>query len=361
MRLNIGDKVRFLNEAIEGIVTRILSNERVEITTTEGFTQTAAEQHLVKVEFTMEEKVVEPEEQSGKQETAGVSSREKNPDAKAIYRPPFIPSLKNDETIYAAFVLKDERIPLTSDIEFTLINNCSYSIVYSLSKKKSDLRSGVAAGLLKSRTEQFIGTFSQDELHTFDGFTIEFLFFEENDFVPRPPAEKHISITSSDFIAEEYWETLKGRDERILLMPLHMIHAEKEVSVKKLLDRYQKKEEEDKARSELFSKGSKNKMKPRKFVLLSKEKVVDLHIEELVKDHASMSNAQIISYQLNFFHFEMDQAILNKLNKIIFIHGVGQGVLKSAIKEELKKFPNIRYREASSEKFGYGATEVEFI
>ena len=57
----------------------------------------------------------------------------------------------------------------------------------------------------------------------------------------------------------------------------------------------------------------------------------------------------------------MDQALVNRLHKITFIHGVGNGVLRSSIREELKRFPNIKYAEAPQEKFGYGGTEVEFL
>ena len=40
MKLQAGDKVRFLNEAIEGVVTKILNNDRVEVTDEYGFTHT---------------------------------------------------------------------------------------------------------------------------------------------------------------------------------------------------------------------------------------------------------------------------------------------------------------------------------
>ena len=63
----------------------------------------------------------------------------------------------------------------------------------------------------------------------------------------------------------------------------------------------------------------------------------------------------------DYFLYEMDQALLNKFHKITFIHGVGNGVLRSSIREELKRFPNIRFAEAPQEKFGYGGTEVEFL
>src|SRR5436190_15079615 len=105
-----------------------------------------------------------------------------------------------------------------------------------------------------------------------------------------------------------------------------------------------------------LSKGREKSSKPSgKYFVSGKEKVVDLHIEELLKDHSEMSNGQIISYQLNYFLFEMDKAIINRLRKITFIHGVGEGILKSAIREELKKFPQIKYTDAPIEKFGYGA------
>jgi hypothetical protein len=361
MRLHVGDKVRFLNEAIEGTVSKILSNDRVEIITSEGFSQVASEHQLVKVEFTMEEKEVEDAKYEQPEVVVKKKRSDDIPSPVVPERLPIIPSLDSDETIYVAIVLEHERSPLTSDIEMTLVNNSGYSIVFSLSKKKDDIRSGAAAGILKSKAEQFIGTFSQDELHKFDGFFLEVLFFSDKDYIPKPPFEKHLIFSSSDFVNHEYWEILKGREDQVLLMPVYTINQERDVNVKKLLERYQRKDEEDKARAETYSKSSKGKLRPQKFVLLTKEKVVDLHIEELVKDFSDMSNAQIISYQLNFFLYEMDQAVLNKLNKITFIHGVGQGVLKSAIKEQLKKYPNIRYREAPAEKFGYGATEVEFI
>ena len=127
----------------------------------------------------------------------------------------------------------------------------------------------------------------------------------------------------------------------------------------KLIEKY-KKENEEAEKKRTLSNQSQGKRKGDKFIVLNKEKVVDLHIDALLKDYSEMSNAQIIVYQLNQFLYEMDQALLNHFQKVTFIHGVGEGVLRSAIREELKKFPNIKYNDAPSEKFGHGATEVIF-
>jgi hypothetical protein len=43
---------------------------------------------------------------------------------------------------------------------------------------------------------------------------------------------------------------------------------------------------------------------------------------------------------------------------VTFIHGVGNGVLKNAIIEELKNYENTSNRMASIMKFGVGAIDV---
>ena len=57
MKFLPGEKVRFLNEAIEGVVSKLLNNDRVEVTDEFGFTHTAPAKYLVRIEFQMEERM----------------------------------------------------------------------------------------------------------------------------------------------------------------------------------------------------------------------------------------------------------------------------------------------------------------
>ena len=352
MKLFPGEKVRFLNEAIEGVVTRILNNDRVEVTDEFGFTHTAPEKYLVRVEQHMDEKL-HAAGNPGEAE-AETTSKRSSPKTQTI-----IASLDHDDTIYAAVILQNSDEPLSSNIELKLVNNSAIGIAYTVCRKDEELRIGVTAGVLKPKNETNIGVFSQDELHSFNGFAFQFLFFGENIFKPRPFAEKSLKFSSSDFIDSENWDVIRHRDQKTLLMPLHVLGRESDVDVKKLIDRYEIQKSESLKKKDLDAANQKKK-KQEKFLILNKEKVVDLHIEEILKDHADMSNSQIISYQLKKFQYEMDQAIINHYYKITFIHGVGEGILKSAIKEELKKYPDIKFGEAPYEKFGHGATEVIF-
>ncbi len=88
---------------------------------------------------------------------------------------------------------------------------------------------------------------------------------------------------------------------------------------------------------------------------------VDLHIEKLLpnEDPRTMSNSEILRQQMTVFQDNLDRAIAANMHEIIFIHGTGNGVLKKEIQKVLSKNPNIRFFEdARKEKFGYGATRV---
>lgn len=86
----------------------------------------------------------------------------------------------------------------------------------------------------------------------------------------------------------------------------------------------------------------------------------DLHIEKLVKSYKSMSNFDILNLQMETAKRHIEFAIRNRIPKIVFIHGVGEGVLKSDLDFLLGRYDNIVYQDANYQKYGLGATEVYF-
>jgi DNA-nicking Smr family endonuclease len=86
---------------------------------------------------------------------------------------------------------------------------------------------------------------------------------------------------------------------------------------------------------------------------------VDLHIENLLDTHRGMSNGEIIMVQLNVFEKSLRRAMSKRFRKIVFIHGVGQGVLRSEIRRLLADcYPNTEFYDADYLKYGVGGTEV---
>jgi dsDNA-specific endonuclease/ATPase MutS2 len=86
----------------------------------------------------------------------------------------------------------------------------------------------------------------------------------------------------------------------------------------------------------------------------------DLHIEKLVKNFRGMSNYEILTLQMETAKRHIDFAIKNRIPKLVFIHGVGEGVLKSELDFMLNRYEQISFQDANYQKYGLGATEVYF-
>lgn len=86
---------------------------------------------------------------------------------------------------------------------------------------------------------------------------------------------------------------------------------------------------------------------------------VDLHIGALLDNTTGMDNGAMLRYQLEVFRRTM-QDYKNCLGqKIIFIHGKGEGVLRKSIIDELRlRYPHCEWQDASFQQYGFGATEV---
>ena len=86
----------------------------------------------------------------------------------------------------------------------------------------------------------------------------------------------------------------------------------------------------------------------------------DLHIGELVDTTAGMSNADMLNLQLDKFREVMNANIKRAGAKIVFIHGKGEGVLRKALLDELRrKYPRCEAQDASFREYGFGATLVK--
>ena len=86
---------------------------------------------------------------------------------------------------------------------------------------------------------------------------------------------------------------------------------------------------------------------------------VDLHIHELVDDQRGLADGAKLAIQMAHFDRMMDIAKREKLRRIVFIHGVGQGVLRHQILTALDQHhPDCNYREGDPRRYGSGATEV---
>jgi len=84
---------------------------------------------------------------------------------------------------------------------------------------------------------------------------------------------------------------------------------------------------------------------------------VDLHINQLVKSSKGMNKHDILTLQLDTAKGQLEFAIRKRIQKVVFIHGVGEGVLKLELEYLFGRYP-VKFYDADYKKYGLGATEV---
>ncbi len=85
---------------------------------------------------------------------------------------------------------------------------------------------------------------------------------------------------------------------------------------------------------------------------------VDLHIHQLTNNNKRMSNHEMLTLQLDTAKRQLEFAIRNRIQKVVFIHGVGQGVLRAELEYLFGRYDNLKYYDADYQKYGVGAMEV---
>lgn len=87
--------------------------------------------------------------------------------------------------------------------------------------------------------------------------------------------------------------------------------------------------------------------------------VVDLHADAILDSVAGMQPGDILEYQMKVFRETIQKYAAKKGQKIVFIHGKGEGVLRRSIISELTyKHKTYQWQDASFQEYGYGATQV---
>ena len=98
------------------------------------------------------------------------------------------------------------------------------------------------------------------------------------------------------------------------------------------------------------------KLKPKERSTAKME--VDLHIHQLTKSSKGMSNYDMLQLQLDAAKYKLEFAIKNRIQKVVFIHGVGAGVLKLELEYLFGRYDRIKFYDANYQRYGLGATEV---
>jgi len=355
MKFKVGDKVKFLNESGGGAVSKIISPSMVNVAIEDGFEIPILTSDILKIE--LEAPIDSPKHMFREDFHVNIETTPEpiyesdernillsNNSAKGILA----------EGIYFAFVPHDQKWLITGMLDVYLVNHTNYDILYSLFLESSEQGfTGMDYGSVNPSSMVLLESLDREDVEKWEKGIIQVLFHKDKNRSVLSPGNSNFKIKGTRFYKEgNYKESaiLDGKAIIVSLLPLSAQTAlfQSDVPVKDETPE-QIVTEAKEIKPELII--DKHRTSPR-------EAVVDLHIYELVEDHKGLESNEIIRVQVNYYTQCLESAIANHFSKVTFIHGVGTGVLKTAIKEILKDYPSIEYRDASMQQFGYGATEV---
>lgn len=337
MKFAVGDMVSFLDEKLTGVVTRIINPKTCRVQTSEGMEADVPANKLV----LMQKHVSSEAPADNDFVQAAVAD---NAEALA----PGVMNALADEALHLVALPAENMQTLTGPVNFYLVNKTPYSLFFSFSVKTKLSTSGIASGKISAHSLFFLLTKPRADITEWENFKVQAIFFNTGAYVPVHPLNREASILLPDLTSQNYMKSVQ----------LFSVGKQHEIDLKNLQSRLIK---DNAVTTKVSPKIAPAKKEHHLPGVLYNDAVIDLHIQQLAVHYTGLSNAEMLEVQLKKFRQEMEHAIRNHYHRIIFIHGVGSGVLKAEIIRELKIYPGIKYRDAAAEKFGYGATEVILI
>ena len=325
MKLRIGDKVRFLNEVGEGIITRFKDKETVFVEM-DGFEIPYLSKHLVPIHT---ELILNPEVENMEMELETILS----------------------DSIY--FIIEpDHDMPaLVSDYKFYLFNSSSYNMSFSYSVKDDAYFQTLKHGEIGSYQKILLKQVKKNFFKEFAYHKIECLFYKNMHYKSQMPLAEILYI--NDKIMAQ--ATLIQHNE--FKYPVYAFILKDNFLDKEVIEKTFTMEDLTRLKAiKEFKQPQKTSIAKQKIKDLTKE--IDLHIEELLDSYSTLTNTEILSVQLERFEKEIQYCLSNGIKKLIVIHGVGNGKLKQEIISILKTIEDITYYDASYKNYGFGATEI---
>ena len=333
MNIRIGDIVRFISEKLEGKVTGVVDAKTVNVYCEEyGFEIPASVNDLVVIHSDFK---ADPERTTAPRPSEG---------QKAV-------RMQSADTLYLAFVPSNYNNLPDSHFDLYVVNDTQQTALYSVVFSYGERHSGIAAGNCNPDTASPVGTYSLKEIDAIKSFQVQALFYQKGNCVPRPVIDTCVKVAPATLCKGGAYQHVRWFASPALMRALDKESVEKEelvdIDPEQLLQA--KKEKTD---------SQKPEHRPARRVVENVVEV-DLHINSLLDSTAGMENKDMLEYQLDVFHKTMEEYKLRKGQKIVFIHGKGEGVLRQRILWELQtKYKRCNHQDASFKQYGYGATLV---
>jgi hypothetical protein len=354
-----GDNVRFLNAVGGGIVTRVDEIKKmVFVEDADGFEIPVLERECVVIAAINEKTNFPIKDFKTPASKPEVQLSPSSQRAELVVKSEPIIETPEGETLKAllAFFPIDIKQLQTTAYECYLVNDSNYYLNYNIINGENGVWKSVANGLIEPNTQELLAEISKEELSAWERLRVQLLPFKKGkSYIPQALVDANLKINAVKFYKLHSFTTNDYFDEPAMLIDI-VSEKEKEVENQKMAEI-----SPEEIRQAMFQKEETTGGRPRIVNRPSVSEIieVDLHINELLDTTAGLSNAAMLQCQLDRFHEVLEENKNRKGQKIVFIHGKGEGVLRKEIEKLLKtRYKTYYFQDASFREYGFGATMV---
>ncbi|MDD4967937.1 MAG: DUF2027 domain-containing protein [Paludibacter sp.] len=354
-----GDTVRFLNAVGGGVVIRVdEAKKMVFVEDADGFEMPVLERECVLIQAINKETNFPIKDFKSK--TATIPAPEVSKAAET-YKPepvkaePIVETPEGDNLIaLLAFFPMDIKQMQTTSYECYLVNDSNYYLYYNVVNGENDVFQSVANGIIEPNTQELLTEITKEQLSAWERLRVQLLPFKQGkSYNPQAVIDARLKINAVKFYKLHSFTTNDYFDEPAMLIDI-TAEKEKEEENKKMAD-----VSPEEIKQAMFQKEEPGRPRLVKRKETAEVIEVDLHINELVDSTAGMSNGDMLQLQLDKFHAVLEENKNKKGQKIVFIHGKGEGVLRNEIEKLLKtQYKAYYFQDASFREYGFGATMV---
>lgn len=257
----------------------------------------------------------------------------------------------NKLSAYLAFVPINIKDVTNTRFEAYLVNDSNYYMNYTYLVAEGNAWTLKSKGVIEPNTKLFVEEFGREQLNEMEHIAIQIIAYKEDKpFLLKPATDVQFRLDPVKFYKFHVFEENDFFETPALL---YTIVENDEVARPLVVDSKRLKEQMYKDEKVVANTSKKSSKKDDGTV------IVDLHADEVLETTAGMNSADILHYQMDIFKKTMNEYRKKKGQKIVFIHGKGEGVLRQALIHELSyRYKPCTYQDASFQEYGYGATLV---
>ena len=237
-----------------------------------------------------------------------------------------------------AFESSNKKNPESGDLDLMFVNNSNYHLLINIAAKENDEWFSLYSGEILPNKEQLIQSLRRQDVGTVSNLNVDLLFFRTTGYSNRKPISCAVKIKVTRFVKSGNYVLYEGLENPAIALPVETENVIAAPTIK----------------SDNRSTTTKNKPSLPIF-----EEEVDLHLEKILGHEAlGMNDHEKFLTQMRHFERKLNNALTHNYNQITFIHGVGTGRLKDAIRNELKEY-GLSFEDGLFRKYGVGATVVQ--